>query len=135
MAVSLIGGGNRSIHLSQVTDKLYHIMVYTSLWSRFELTTSVVLGTDCIGSCKFELTTSVVIGTDCIGSCKFKLPYDHGHDGPLFYKNEINRDAIWFISDPNRPPGPSEDRGNEDHDRLIYTEDEKISLELELFSG
>ena len=38
--------------LSQVTDKLYHIMLYTSPWSRFELTTSVVIGTDFIGSCK-----------------------------------------------------------------------------------
>ena len=37
--------------LSQVTDKLYHIMLYTSPWSRFEVTTSVVIGTDCIGSC------------------------------------------------------------------------------------
>ena len=27
-------------------------MLYTSPWSRFELTTSVVIGTDCIGSCK-----------------------------------------------------------------------------------
>ena len=31
----------------QVTDKLYHIMSYTSPWSRFELTTSVVMCTDC----------------------------------------------------------------------------------------
>ena len=31
---------------SQVTDKLYHIMLYTSPWSRFKLTTSVVIGTD-----------------------------------------------------------------------------------------
>jgi hypothetical protein len=38
--------------LSQVTDKLYHIMLYTSPWSRFELTKSVVIATDCIGSCK-----------------------------------------------------------------------------------
>ena len=36
--------------MSQVTGKLYHIMLYTSPWSRFELTTSVVIGTDCIGS-------------------------------------------------------------------------------------
>ena len=42
--------------LSQVTGKLYHIMLYTSLWSRFELTTSVVIGTDCIGSCKSKAT-------------------------------------------------------------------------------
>jgi hypothetical protein len=32
--------------------KLYHIMLYTSPWSRFKLTTSVVIGTDCLGSCK-----------------------------------------------------------------------------------
>jgi hypothetical protein len=36
----------------QVTDKLYHIILYTSPWSRFELTTSVAIDTDCIGSCK-----------------------------------------------------------------------------------
>ena len=42
----------KTINLSQVTDKLYHIMLYISPWSGFELTTSVVIGTDCIGSCK-----------------------------------------------------------------------------------
>jgi hypothetical protein len=29
--------------LSQVIDKLYHIMLYTLLWLRFELTASVVI--------------------------------------------------------------------------------------------
>jgi hypothetical protein len=38
-------------NLSQVNDKLYHIMLYTSTWLRFELT-SVVMGTDCLGNCK-----------------------------------------------------------------------------------
>ena len=42
----------KTTDLSQVTDKLYHIMLYTSPRSRFELTASVVIGTDCIGSCK-----------------------------------------------------------------------------------
>jgi len=32
----------KTTDLSQVTDKLYHIMLYISLWSRFEPTTSVV---------------------------------------------------------------------------------------------
>jgi hypothetical protein len=46
----------KTIDLSQVTDKLDHIMLYTLPWSRFELTT-VVIGTDCIGSCKSNYHT------------------------------------------------------------------------------
>jgi hypothetical protein len=49
---------------SQVTDKLYHIMLYTSPWSRFELTTSVVIGTACTDSCKSNyhmITTTTVL--------------------------------------------------------------------------
>jgi hypothetical protein len=44
-------------HRLQVTDKLYHIMLYTSPWAGFELTTSVIIGTDCIGSCKSNYHT------------------------------------------------------------------------------
>ena len=49
---------------SQVTDTLYHKMSYTSPWARFELTTSVIIGTDCIGSCKSNYHTI----TDTTGS-------------------------------------------------------------------
>jgi hypothetical protein len=45
--------------LSQVTDTLYHIMLYWGYlaWAGFKLTTLVVIGTDCIGSCKSNYHT------------------------------------------------------------------------------
>jgi hypothetical protein len=56
----------KTTDLSQVTDKLYHIMLYTSPWSRFELSTSVVIGTDCIGSCKSNYHTITAMMNPCI---------------------------------------------------------------------
>ena len=49
----------KTTDLSQVTHKLYHIhvMLYTLPWLRFELTTSVVIDTDSIGSCKSNYHT------------------------------------------------------------------------------
>jgi len=46
-------GGPGENHRS-ATDKLYHIMPYTSPWAGFELTTSVVIGIDCIGTMRLR---------------------------------------------------------------------------------
>jgi hypothetical protein len=43
-------------HKPAVTDNLYHIMLDRThlTWVRFELTTLVVIGTDCISSYKYK---------------------------------------------------------------------------------
>jgi hypothetical protein len=47
----------KTTDLSQVTETVYHIMLYTSPWSRFELIASVGIGTDCTWSCKSNYHT------------------------------------------------------------------------------
>ena len=59
----------KTTDLSQVTDKLDHIMLYTSPWSRFELTTSVVIGTDCIGRCKSNYHTITATTASSFSIC------------------------------------------------------------------
>jgi hypothetical protein len=49
--------GEKPIDLLQVTNKVYNIMVYTFPWVGFKLTTSVVICTDCTGSCKSNYHT------------------------------------------------------------------------------
>ena len=79
---------DKTTNLSQVTDKHYHIMLYTSPWRIFELTTSVVIGTDYIGSCKSNyntITATTVLRFEniCAQGSMFKyvmsyVTYNHG---------------------------------------------------------
>ena len=88
--------------LSEVTDKLYHIMLYISPWSKFELTASVVIDTDCIGSCKSNYhtitpTTAPIIKwktKNTCDKCKFwKYQWFHYQ----YFSNDLIRISICSI--------------------------------------
>ena len=80
----------KTTDLSQVTDKLYHIMLYTSHRSRFELTT-LVITTDCmhIVSCTSNYhtitatTAPSVYTVGCLMTSEFSL-HSRCHDIKYF---------------------------------------------------
>ena len=89
----------KTTNLSQVTDKRYHIILYTSPWSRFELTTSVVIGTDCIGSCKSNYhTTTAMTAQHAIykGWIDYLLNKDD-HIEKCFFKTGDHLTEVQFI--------------------------------------
>ena len=87
--------------LSQVTDKLYHIILYTSPWSRFELIISVMTGTDCIGnptsciqkfgSVPFHVSKSISIS---YFKCDKKLTSLHLSPRPCTFQADIDKSLI-----------------------------------------
>ena len=84
----------KTTDLSQVTDKLYHIMFYTSPWSIFKLTTSVVIVTDCIGSCKSNyLTIMTTTALSRNESIKKTITFNG-----VFFKITLNAGAAILVS-------------------------------------
>jgi hypothetical protein len=75
---------------SQVTDKLYHIMLYTLPWS-----TSVVIGTDFIGSCKSNyhtITATTAPTISCVSiKVQFFIPYLSSNRSKLYHRCNLTQ--------------------------------------------
>ena len=87
---------------TQVTSKLYQIMLYQGHldWVEFELTTLVVIGTDCIGSYNYHVTTTtttpnvkwmpaIKILDDCTGCSSCCVAFTYVYIFVLFPKTEL----------------------------------------------
>ena len=92
----------KTTNLSGVTHKLYHIMLYASPWSRFELTTSVVIGTDLIGCCKSNYHT--ITATTAIYIYDFQFLY---HDLVNWYWISLSQITTEMSVRYNHNPGLS----------------------------
>ena len=84
----------KTTDLSQVTVKLYHIMLYTSPWWRFELTTSVVIGTDCMGSCKSNCHTF----TATMASYHIGIIHNHDNGHHFFLSRSQDSDKCNVVN-------------------------------------
>jgi hypothetical protein len=108
--ISVIGAGNqrKPPTLPQVTDKLDQIILYGIhlTWVGFEFITLVVIGTDCIGSCKsnFHMITIMTASPDFKENyiryswkcSNFNTQYTVNSEVLVHLKNIENSGSIWL---------------------------------------
>ena len=94
------GGGNRSTRRKphtcrkSLTNFIPKCIEYTSPWAWFELTTLVVIGTDCVGSCNFNyhtITNTADPNNTIVISFNWLIML-------LFYIYEINKNESFSVS-------------------------------------
>jgi hypothetical protein len=83
-------GGSEQNHRTAASH--WYCIKYTSPWSGFELTTLVVIGSDCIGSYKSNyhaITTTTANRNDNVNSHWFKLTNSNGENNIIQFDNTV----------------------------------------------
>ena len=94
----------KTTNLPEITDELYHIMLYTSPWAGFEITKLVVICTDYTGSCKSNNHMITTMTTTYIFHANIKLhktEMNMIHDMYIFntkHKNTTMKKTCMFTS-------------------------------------
>jgi hypothetical protein len=97
----LIIDPEKTSDLSQVTDKVYHIMLYRGTPRPSGIRTLVVISTDCIGSCKVPCDHDQYPSVNAEGPFEFntlevrkpddvQLPRNYGAKGSIFIAIHFN---------------------------------------------
>jgi hypothetical protein len=87
----------KTTDLPQITDKFYHLMLYTSPWAGVEPTTFVVIGTDCIASCKSNYLVTIKATTAPLPFISFIFSSDVLLKSLVLDFFSFSRNELWCL--------------------------------------
>jgi hypothetical protein len=97
LLVEETGGAGENHRPATNTDKFYHLMLYTSPWAGVEPTTLVVIGTDCIASCKSNYLVTIKATTAPLPFISFIFSSDVLLKSLVLDFFSFSRNELWCL--------------------------------------